>query len=652
VPGRAGIVAFGVAAVVLAGPAAAAPAAQRLAVTVSAPAPLPAGAKPDGGLRVALRADSSAGRAGARRATAEIVPTTRADRLAVVLRATGVARVSSPTRAALATSAGKASRLAFEWAAERDGLGAVEAEARSLGRGGRVLATSRSTLFVLRFGNRVLTSTSGPLDLQARRVQALDGLSTLTRAQRLERVLGAGATTTTSSRAAAGPAIAVGGTVRFTDGAGGTHPARQAGVELREKTLNGSQALGTASTDDQGRYAIAFEQPTGVADVAHAAGYNLFVRALAAGPGYSVEGPNGVYRIDSSVARNARRGTALTLDLVANNVADNNTAFSVGEAMLEVHEYVVKIGMPVPAIVVDYPTKDVTSNYSFGKLHMLRGDRFDTDVAHHEYGHYVSDRLAIQRNPGGMHSGVENLSEARGKDAGTRLAWGEGWPTYFGTTLQAALSLGRAAIPTVGDSRYTDTDDASIDYELEVPTPNESIGEDGETAVQRFLWDVYDSARDPGDDVSLGDRPIMNALIARKAITLSQAYAALVRDVPPRTRAAIGCIAAQQRISPKLTAPANGSPLPAQPPTFAWVSGGGGPKFRNDSFVVQFYDASLSTLLHETPKLDRVSRFTPTDATWQKVTSGRKKINVIVRGSQTSAPVTGPYDSCPLQLGS
>src|ERR1044072_1423318 len=102
-------------------------------------------------------------------------------------------------------------------------------------------------------------------------------------------------------------------------------------------------------------------------------------------------------------------------------------------------------------------------------------------------------------------------------------------------------------------------------------------------------------------------------------------------------RAAIGCIAAQQRISPKFTAPANGGPLPAQPPTFAWVSGGGGPKFRNDSFVVQFYDASFSTLLHETPKLERASRFTPPDATWQKVTSGRKKINVIVRGTQTSA---------------
>ena len=650
--GRLGIVAV-VGAAALALPAA--PAAKpRLSVTVSSPSPVPASAKPDGGLRVAMRADSSAGRSGARQAVAELVATGRARRLAVVLRTTGVARVTDQTRAALATSAGKASRLAFDWVAERDGLGTVEAEVRALDRRGRTLATSSSTLFVLRFGDRVLTSTSGPLDLQVRRIRALDGLSALGRGARLERLLGAGATTTTSTRAAGGSAITVGGRVSFTDGAGSPHPARQVAVELHEKTLDGSQALQTVSTDDEGRYTVTFQQPTGAVDVAHAAGYNLFVRVLAAGPGYSVEGPGGVYRIDSAVARKVEKGTALTVDLVANDVADNNTAFSVGEAMLEVHEYVLKIDNPVPAIVVDFPTKDVTSNYSYGKLHMLRGDRFDTDVAHHEYGHYVADRIGIQRNPGGPHSGTMNLSEVgdASKDVGTRLAWGEAWPTYFGTTLQQALDLARAGIPTVGDDRYSDTDDADLDYDLEVPVSNEGIGEDGEIAVQRFLWDVFDSARDNGDEVALGDRPVNSALTAGKAVTFSQAYAALVRDVPPRMRAAIGCIAAQQRISPRITAPAAGSPLPAKPLTFEWVRGGGGPKFRSNSFVVQFYDGSLTTLLHESPKLKDVTRFRPTDVTWQKVTSGRKKIAVIVRGTQTSPPVSGPYDSCALQLGS
>lgn len=624
--------------------------AHAITVTFGAPTAVPDSAKPDGGLRVSLTAD----RAGARRAVAELVPARSARRIRLAIRATGVAAVPGDRDTAIAVRDGDAARVAFAWAAERAGLGTIETQARTYDRRGRLLASSRDTLYLLRTGTRVLTSTAGPLDLHVRRIRALDGVSAALRAQRLERLLGAGAATASSTRATGGSAITVGGTVRFTDGAGATHAARHVDVELRERTVNGSQLVQAVATDDAGRYTATLDKPAGAVDLAHAGGYNLFVRASASGPGYSVEGPSGVYRIESAVAKGVKPGSAVTVDLTANNVADNNTAFSVGEAMYEVHEYMEKIGMPVPAIPVDFPTADVTSNYSNGKLHMLRGDRFDTDVAHHEYGHYVSDRLAIMRNPGGPHGGSENLSETggRNKDAGIRLAWGEGWPTYFGTSLQTSLGLARLAIPTVGDVRYTDTDDASIDDDLEVPDARQSIGEDGETAVQRFLWDLFDRAADRGDEVSLGDRPLLNALVAGKAVTLSQGYAAVVRDVPPRQRIAIGCAAEQQRISPAITAPARGGTLPATQPTFVWTPNGGGPKYRSNSFTVQFWDRAFTTLLHESPRVAG-TRFRPTDETWRKVTAGgRKVLQVVVRGSQTSSPTTGPYDSCALQLGS
>jgi hypothetical protein len=121
-------VAAGVMSVGLTAPASAAPR-PRLDVTVSEPTPWPATAKPDDGLRAAVRADSPSGGAGARRAFVELVATRRADRLAVLLRASGVARVTGPAaRATLAAAAGKASRFAIDWAADRDGAGTIETE--------------------------------------------------------------------------------------------------------------------------------------------------------------------------------------------------------------------------------------------------------------------------------------------------------------------------------------------------------------------------------------------------------------------------------------------------------------------------------------------------------------------------------------------
>ncbi len=624
----------------------------RAAVTVLAAAPVAATAKPDGGLRVSIAPDGLGGRASARQASVDVVSTRRAQRLVVVVRSTGVVRVAGPSRATLAANTGQPSRLPIDWVAERDGLGSLWTDVRSLDAVGRVLASRRATLFVLRSGGRVLTSTAGPLELRVRAVQALSGLSALVRAARVDRLLGGGARSSIAARATSGTAITVSGTVRFTDSAGNTHPARRVAVELRETTLTGSEIVQTVETDEDGRYATTLDRPASIADIAHLFGHNLFVRARAEGPGYSVAGSSGVHWIDSSVARDTADATALTIDLVANNVDDNNTAFSVAEAMAEVHDYLVKSAMALPAIEVDFPTADVSSYFGQGKLHMLRADRFDSDVAQHEYGHYVARSYAIANSPGGMHSGFQNLSETRGKDAGTRLAWGEGWPTYFGTSLQQVLGLSALGIPHVGDTRYTDTEDANVDYDLERPTTKTAIGEDGEFSVQRFLWDVYDAERDTGDAVRYSDRTIMSTLTTARVVTFAQAYAALTSDLPERARIALGCIAAQQRISPTITSPENGSPLPDAPPTIEWTPNGGGPTYRNNTFVVRFYDASFTTLLHQTSELEGVTHFRPTPTTWEAVTHGRSEINVVVTGSQTDPPATGPYDGCATQLGS
>jgi hypothetical protein len=59
-----------------------------------------------------------------------------------------------------------------------------------------------------------------------------------------------------------------------------------------------------------------------------------------------------------------------------------------------------------------------------------------------------------------------------------------------------------------------------------------------------------------------------------------------------------------------LAAPAAGSALTQKPPTFAWNANGGGPTYRNNSFVVQFYDAALTTLPGVTGR-QAATRYTP-----------------------------------------
>src|SRR5262249_48750186 len=83
-------------------------------------------------------------------------------------------------------------------------------------------------------------------------------------------------------------------------------------------------------------------------------------------------------------------------------------------------------------VPVDWPGGS-GSDFNGRPIRLGTGDRWDWDVLHHEYGHYVQSQFGIANNPGGAHSSSQCDADQRGsKDVGDRLAWGEGWPTFFG----------------------------------------------------------------------------------------------------------------------------------------------------------------------------------------------------------------------------
>src|SRR5262249_39706297 len=152
---------------------------------------------------------------------------------------------------------------------------------------------------------------------------------------------------------------------------------------------------------------------------------------------------------------------------------DNNTAFSVDDALVTAVDYTTSLlGAPLASIVVVFP--DGTGTFFDGtQLHVLQLDRFDWDVVDHEYGHYFMSTQGIESNPGGPHGPTDNLSEppARNKALGTRLAWGEGSPTYWGTVAQRVMGTAAFGIPNVGDTLYPDTEDSPLSYNLEGAPP-------------------------------------------------------------------------------------------------------------------------------------------------------------------------------------
>ena len=132
------------------------------------------------------------------------------------------------------------------------------------------------------------------------------------------------------------------------------------------------------------------------------------------------------------------------------------------------------------------PTSNTGTYYSIGgSIDLLAGDRWDSDVWLHEYGHFVMYKIygnTFPPNSGGSHSW--------GEPSTLGLGWSEGWADF----LQAAIQ---------NDRFYDDTEDITLHIDFEPPTPMARYAED-EGAVAASMWDIIDSEAEPWDSLQLG----------------------------------------------------------------------------------------------------------------------------------------------------
>lgn len=147
---------------------------------------------------------------------------------------------------------------------------------------------------------------------------------------------------------------------------------------------------------------------------------------------------------------------------------------------------------------VYFPTSRNVSQAASKEMWIVVGDRYDFDVLAHETGHVMNRDYNVLKSQGGSHDGSNqydvngNGSTFENKQLSLRLAFSEGFATYWGVSLMEKSEYG-GKLANVGDKKMQDTENTTWEDSLEVfHSPWDYRGEDAEEATQRLLWDIHD----------------------------------------------------------------------------------------------------------------------------------------------------------------
>lgn len=426
--------------------------------------------------------------------------------------------------------------------------------------------------------------------------------------------------------------ILVQGNVLWTDQNGNTHAVYRALVRIRDSDTLGDETVAEVYTDTDGNYSALIDDDDGFLQ----GDRDVYVQVRSENSWVDVQTSGGdTYVMQSGIHDETPGGSTIT-----ENFTDGGDSFGVFQGATWAGRYASDLnGGGLSKLTVHWPSGFDGSFYD-GDLELEQDDRWDWDTIHHEFGHFVMDELDIENNPGGPHNIGDCAASARGdKSEGNRLAWGEGWPTYWGTAGQDALGLASLNIPRVGDTQYDDLEDTSVSYSIESNNTT-GIGEDNEVAVQRLLWDLYDSNADGRDQITRSDQSIWDAIDAADPTILSSAWAALRGGQSAENDLLMGEIASDHRVGPRLVSPGDGA-IAGPSQTYSWNRDVGcDPSFDGDSFELRFYRGN--TLVLALPGIAGNSS-SISAAQYDALVAGGHSLKWAVEGRNGSSPATGPY---------
>jgi hypothetical protein len=478
--------------------------------------------------------------------------------------------------------------------------------------------------------------------------------------------------TVTAGAALAETTLTVSGTASYRDRAGIARPVRSGRVELVD---SGGAVHISGTTRDDGSFTLSASEAFGSMTVA--------VRISTQSAYGVVFQPNGSYWTAYSAPQTVTSGSTWSgvAIVLARDTGETNRGFAILDQLRSLGAYYQSIrdpAWPVTRLGVSYPSG---SRYSSADpdTHLIRiaggetlctyktngteyqdwcpEDAYDWDVAAHESGHVVAHQGGFDASGGRAHNVCDNAwgtttdeQITRDKDAAVKLAWSEGWATFYGVSaLRLQPGVPSWASPT-GDVAYQDRPGPphnnpyrDINYSLEsadycATTAQASPhGEDSEMAISRALWDFWDVAND-GETLSWSFGDLLGRLKAAKPTTFTAAWAALSAGRSTDELDQAGRVLETWGFAPTNLQP-SGTIEGNSPARFSWGTGGS-PAYPNDRFTLRVRDALTDTVLWQVTTAG--TSYQPDAATWEVITRAYK-VTVDVSGAQSTAPASGPF---------
>lgn len=539
-----------------------------------------------------------------------------------------------------------------EYVIAEDGLARINVGVTAVGNNGAPLGGQSTAVLLERRGSLVFASTEGAAALALEVFDAVvaPGLSP-EQALIQRQDVGVSTTVTTPAPPAGQPRQGVDqiaqqpGEVLLTGDVGWFHRDGDQrrpfiGGTVRAVGLAG-QVLDTTATDLLGRYTLSIPPTNGVR-----------IEAETTGAGQAVWIPSEVgvtphrlvsLRFDMGVGSADPR-----ISLTPASTSETNRAMAVYQALTFARPLAdVPADLGLGQIKILYPVGN-KSRYVWveKEIRISEHDAYDWDVILHEFGHQVGRTVGIDDGPGGNHTIGENLAEVLGtKELGMKLAWSEGFATFFGTAVQSELLLDQLGIEGVGDSDYTDIEPmAAFNVEFGVESGRYGIqGAADEVGVARALWDLYDSSDDQGDTVELGF-DVMSNLSVSDATDIFDGWHAVVSSLEPALIGEIGCIASTIGLAPGASGP---QLTDEEPPIFGWSRGGLGAQLPSDIFRLQIYNDDFSQELLNV-NVGSASTYQPSVDEWTAIASSGP-IKWMVTGIHSLEPASRPITGCVLR---
>lgn len=488
---------------------------------------------------------------------------------------------------------------------------------------------------------------------------------------------------------ASNPDTYVQGTFSWIDDNGNTHPLQFNRVELWDKEPIGETLIAYTYTDEKGFYRFEFNNADNFIELENG-GYDVFVRLLPMGENTRVYRGNGSsYQEDLGFYENIPTGTTHNISKEYNVKGDSfSQALQVSQAAIFASKYVKEMnGKNIASASIRYPHNESSTGCFYSgsnkTIYIRNHEESQTlksyaswDVIMHEYGHHVQSAFSIENSPGYYHvlgwrmgdhykhhiSGFPNsatnferscteCASAKGKVKesdcklqGNRLAWGEGWPTYFAVVAQQYFSEKLTNINTVGDSKYTAYN--GPDYSLTDGENEEEHfrnGDDCEVTVQSILYEMYDNSSDDiaRDSLALGHKVMWDMTTGSKAKTFQEFDTYFRANYSDTTKLKYyGRILGHYNLAPSTPIASN---ISSFSPIFSWSWNPSDPSryFNDTRYALNFYDYNCN-LIGQSHSASSTS-LSPSDDLWTQVINSGYMFYVSVTRYEDNFP-TSSYE--------